>query len=179
MNVRKGISFTVTLIVVALVLLATGITVITLGQNSISGFADIFTSNTDDSESDIARQQCNREKSRICSSQPGKHWALSDGSWARDAAHNGRSCRDWAEEEQIYGLRGISSIPTCEEPSQSEKEQICTQAVQQFCTSEDDTEQWTDDTGPTDSQSQWTGTVPDPCYDVRNDIGGVQCGDVS
>lgn len=181
---RKGMSFTLTLLIVALVLLAVGITIITLGQNSISSVGDIFRGNTEDSEGDIARQNCNQERQRICRQRTTELWLHGGLTWATQASHNGRSCYEWADQEQIFGLGGTDRIPSCEqEPSRQEKIEACAEAVREICGDAGDGESyWNTTAGESESLSGLDGEIPVACGNLNRDAvfsSGDTCGDIS
>lgn len=179
---RKGMSFTLTLLIVAMVLLAVGITIITLGQNSIGSVGDIFRGSTGDSEVDIARQNCNQERQRICRQRTLELWINQEATWAEQAVHEGKSCSDWAEQDLIYGGGGTDAIPDCQqEPSRQEKIDRCTDAVTQFCSGANSGQPWNQasNTSRTESSSEWSSSVPQICTNFQSGIGGPNCGDVS
>lgn len=165
-TMRKGMSFTLTLLIVALVLLAVGITIITLGQNSIGSVGDIFRSNTDNSEVDLARQNCNQERQRICRQRSLELWLHGGISWAQQASHEGRSCYAWAEEEQIFGVGGTSRIPSCEqEPTQNEKIEACADTIREICSSASDSTDWVGNATHSDStpSTSFSTSYPESC----------------
>lgn len=63
---RKGLSFTLTLVVVGVVLLMTALTVVTLGGSSLSNFFGFFEQKGDEAATDAQiRDACNQLKQRI------------------------------------------------------------------------------------------------------------------
>lgn len=105
---RKGLSFTLTIVVIAVVLLISGFTLVSLGQVSFSQFGSLFGSQSEEYNADLLRQQCLSEKTRLCDS------GAEGTDWAEQALADGRTCQEWAQEENIFGAGGEESIPACD-----------------------------------------------------------------
>lgn len=108
---RKGISMTLTILVVALVLLATTIALMTLGTNVTQRISQIVGQGQGD-EAELARQHCERRRDVICAQADLEEWEETNrlDQWAEQANYEGRTCKKWQEDEQIYGSSGI---PEC------------------------------------------------------------------
>ncbi|MDY6778528.1 MAG: hypothetical protein SVU32_07725 [Candidatus Nanohaloarchaea archaeon] len=118
---RKGISMTMTLIVAALVILAAGLTVITVGQASFGKVKSLIIGSGDTQKIRMIKNRCLSQKSRICQGKAvdwyiaqrnGEENALRQ--WAKTAQYNGKSCWTHAEQRQVFGAQGIEAIPKCQ-----------------------------------------------------------------
>lgn len=111
---RHGISMTLTILVVALVLLATTIALMTLGTNVTDRISQIV-GGGQGSETDLARQHCERRRDVICAQADLEQWEETGtlDKWAEQASYEGQTCEQWQEEESIYGSSGI---PECNPP---------------------------------------------------------------
>ena len=107
LTMRKGVSFTLVIIVSALIMIVAAATLI-ISSQGILGQIGSFLRAGSPSEADEARSYCLERKMQACQS-------LEDGSqeWAENLVFEGRSCRDWAEQENIFGSDGVESIPPC------------------------------------------------------------------
>lgn len=104
---KKGISFTLVLIVSALVLLITA-TVLTVSSQGILGQFTDFLEGGSPTETDEIRSYCSERKIEACQNlEPDSR------EWAEEVTIEGRTCMEWAEEENIFGNQGAESIPPC------------------------------------------------------------------
>ncbi len=106
---RSGMSLPLNYVVIGLIGLVTAFTVIlgfTGHMDSVGGILDgLF----GQSEADLARQSCDRARTRLCTTNDYDD----PQAWADDAVYNDRSCRSWAVAENIYGTGGADAIPEC------------------------------------------------------------------
>lgn len=112
MRGSKGLSFTLTIVVVAVVLLVAAFTVMGIGGGFISDFGGILSSGSP-SDQDFLRQQCLDEKTRLCSDSDFVQQLDDEREWARNARAEGETCWTLAEDEQIFGPDGAEDIPPC------------------------------------------------------------------
>lgn len=111
MSRSKGISLSLTILVVAIVLLSTAAAMMFLGGNVTSRIGQIVGEGQRD-QGQLARQNCEQQRDVICAQQDLEEWAPNDlDQWAEEATYDGRTCRQWQEDEQIYGPDGV---PECE-----------------------------------------------------------------
>ena len=104
---RKGVSFTLVIIVSALIMIVAATTLI-ISSQGILGQIGSFLEAGSPTQADEARSYCLERKIQACQS-------LEDGSqdWAEDVVYEGSSCSEWAEEENVFGPDGVESIPPC------------------------------------------------------------------
>lgn len=112
---RKGISFTLTLLVVGLVLLATAMALIVLGTDVTQRIGDIVGQGSSD-QSDLAKNHCDRQRDTICADADLEQWEEDEilDRWADQATYEDRTCRQWQIDELIYGTTGV---PPCDPPN--------------------------------------------------------------
>lgn len=104
---RKGVSFTLVIIVSSLIMIIGAVTLLVSSQGIFDQIG-VFLQEGSPSEPDDARSYCLERKLQACQS-------LEEGSqdWADNVVFEGRSCSDWAEQENIFGSDGVESIPPC------------------------------------------------------------------
>ncbi|MFB6265624.1 MAG: hypothetical protein ABEI07_00900 [Candidatus Nanohaloarchaea archaeon] len=99
---RKGISLSLSYVVLGLILIATALTVIMYFTGNMDLISQITQGNLGESKKDIAQQQCLLDKPQAC-----QEYSSGSTDWANDVQYNGKDCSYWWNN---YG----ESVPRCE-----------------------------------------------------------------
>ncbi|MFB6199330.1 MAG: hypothetical protein ABEJ83_00500 [Candidatus Nanohaloarchaea archaeon] len=97
---RKGISLSLTYVVLGLILIATALTVIMYFTGNMDTVSRIVQGNLGESRKDIAQQQCLMDKKQICQGRSQNY------EWWKDVSYNGRPCGEYWNNQ--------ADIPRCE-----------------------------------------------------------------
>jgi hypothetical protein len=100
----KGLSLSLNMIVIALVVSLVAITVIVAFSSNFSTIESFIGGGIDDSTLDLAGENCISDYQRLCN-MPG----YPDGAtnWSEDSTFNGQTCRHWIEQGALGGnVRG-------------------------------------------------------------------------
>lgn len=108
---RTGISITMSYVVIGLIMLATAATVILYFTGNMDVLREITGSEFDQNKKSLARSHCLTEKERLCNS---RDYSDDLDGWAEDATYDGKSCRQLAQDQNLFGAGGASDIPECE-----------------------------------------------------------------
>lgn len=101
---RKGISLSMSYVVIGLILLTTAFAIVTFFVGGIDQVSRIVGVNLGQSERDVVRQYCMNRKPVAC-----QGYSSGEDGWANDVIYNGTSCYQWQQDQQIFG----DEIPTC------------------------------------------------------------------
>ncbi len=104
---RKGMSFTLTMIIVAIVLLIAAVTITGIGSGFFSDFSGFLDAGAPE-DTELIRQNCLDKKVTVCAQE-----TITGTDWASQVTVQDRSCREWADQEDVFGPDGTADIPPC------------------------------------------------------------------
>lgn len=103
---RKGISLSMTYVVLGLIMLTTAATVILYLTGNIESVKGITEGQISESRRQLIANQCLAQKTQICSDP-----SVTGTAWASEASYKGKPCAEWASQNNVFGPEG--TIPRC------------------------------------------------------------------
>lgn len=90
---RKGVSLTMTYVVIALILISTASMLILYFSGSMEEFQGIISAESGESQQQLARENCLTEKRQLCSQDKFRNPASGDPRWYDVAEYDGKKCK--------------------------------------------------------------------------------------
>lgn len=90
---RKGISLSMTYVVLGIILLSTAVTVLMYFSGNIEDLDNLISGERDASQDQLAQENCLVQKQQMCQQE-----GYSEDNWAEDATYNGESCSEYWDE---------------------------------------------------------------------------------
>ncbi len=97
---RKGLSLSMNMIVIALIISLVAITVLVAFSSNFETINSFISGGIDDATLDLAAENCLADFDRLCAKTS---YEEGDTSWATDATYNGRTCEYWINQGALGG----------------------------------------------------------------------------